>query len=190
MLVDSLNEAQLHINALGPVPEAVRHSCNDQHDSGGSVLVAGQPFIAELTVPELATFVRRLDRVSEFYPALQTDLQIQLDHLVITSLRSLVPLHDRICSWVDEQPAHVSNNRSSATVRIACSNPIPLGLVALGSMILAADAAIDILRRQSSPNVPSGRWVDHYRKHLRKALNRANDLSHKGIAKQQVKAEA
>jgi len=191
MLTDEAATIGINVNALGPVPEAARLSCNDGSDLQGSTLVAGQPFTAHLTVGELAPFVRRVDRICGMYTSLATDRQIEIDLSVLASLRALVPLHERICAWVDEQPDHVASNRSSVSTSLVCSHPIPLGIVALGSMILAADAAIDILRRQAAPaNVPAARWVDHYRKHLRKTINRADDICHKALSAQKATARA
>lgn len=182
MLVDHRENLKLEVSAFGPVPDGYPLPSNDIESPQETVLVAGAPFKAQLTVSELAGFVLRFDRICLLYSALSRDQQMGVDHLVLASLRTLLPLHERICSWLDSQPEFVRDNRASITREVACIQPVPLGLTALASMILAADAAIDTLRRNQPTGIPYAQWSEHYRKHLRKTLNRVDDLCSKGRA--------
>lgn len=167
------------------VPAALRVCSNDEVFPHRPItLVAGEPLTAHLSIPTLKAAVLRLDQLAGVYLTLDPKHRPVVDQLALKSVEALLPLHRALRTYADQQDPLL---RSGRQVHVTTRNPIPPALVPLASMILATDAAIDIIDCNLVATEPRARaWNTQYRNLLRRALNRTADA----LLKQRAAAAA
>lgn len=136
------------------------------------VLTPGSPLETSVRCQPTLTALARLDRLIQLYYTLSACAQHQVDLVALNAVKQVVPHHQMVAQHFDPRQDIQYRLPNKRVVTL----PLPAGLVCLGSLVIAADAALDLLEQEArDPQIE--RWRRVYVGLLKRTLNRTLDAA-------------
>lgn len=163
--MDALQETLVHV--------ALTTAANDaEQPRVFPVLTPGAPLEAPIRCLQASAALARLDRLIQIYRELPEVAQQAVDRVATDSVNQAVVHHQRVARHFDA----ITDLTYRPALRTISTMPVPPGLLCVAALVIAADAAFDLLE-QDAGNPRSVRWLLVYRGLLKRTLNRTLDAA-------------